>query len=605
MKACAEHLEERFRLVREHAELCKDLVAGLLDSEPEIIEGSVYRAAWQGLGEAIRDRESFGELVVYVHIPFCSSKCHYCICSSTALRQRDDLERYLEGLRSEITSVGRALAGAPISALHVGGGSPSLLRPAEIKGLFTTLEAAFELRSSHIGVELLPRDATQEKLAVLAQHGVHRVSFGVQSLSHAVLQNVSRAFQRTKQIKRAVEAAHKAGIAAVNLDVLAGLPGECPETFAATIEACLDSGADALNVSRFLAESTPVHEYGYTMAGEDSELASRLLLLADRIIHERRPPVSPEESLAEAGYGTSYRFVDHEGLANEYERRKGGPGSFLGLGLGAASHLHGVMYSACASSLDEYIEETTSEELPRYRVRRLTQRFEMAIHLARRLSSGEVSSKEFAEVFSMDLHDAFGDEIECLVDRGVLWREGELYRLNRQAEIEGYQLLPFFTDSREQLLLKLTKVQAQRRDSREIVSPPRDEVVIELDGSGRLPVDEIEQLRTLIECRETAEAADTLPAVVVRARAGSSGPDVLLETLRAIAPIGARCLLELAEPLDGETACRVVDIVRTMKLSLEVHRRFESSPLQHELVRGNVPFELVISMLMKRIAEGD
>lgn len=295
MKACAEHLEERLQLARDHAEHSDDLVAGLLDDGLEVIEGSVYRAAWQGLGSAIRAGQAFGELVVYVHIPFCSSKCHYCICSSTALRQRRDLEGYLEALASEIKTVGAAVAGVPISALHVGGGSPSLLRPAELDGLFAALEGAFELRSSrrglcHLGVELLPRDASLEKLSILAQHGVHRVSFGVQSLSRAVLRNVSRAFQRTEHIKVAVEAAHQAGIAAVNLDVLAGLPGETSETFAATIEACLGSGADALNVSRFLADSTPMSEVGYRMTGEDSERASRLLLLADEIIRERRPP---------------------------------------------------------------------------------------------------------------------------------------------------------------------------------------------------------------------------------------------------------------------------------------------------------------------------
>lgn len=606
MTASAELLEERLRLAREHAEVCDDLVAGILDAELEIIEGRAYGEAWKGLAKAILGGQSFAELVVYVHIPFCSSKCHYCICSSTALRQRGDLEAYLQGLSSEITTMGTALSGVPISALHVGGGSPSLLRPAELDGLFETLERAFELRPNqrgtcHLGVELLPRDATPEKLNILAQRGVHRVSLGVQSLSHAVLQNVSRSFQKTEQIKAAVGAAHRAGIAAVNIDILAGLPGETPETFAATIEACLDSGADALNVSRFLAESTPVSEVGYAMTREDSELASRLLLLADRIVHERRPPVSPKEPLAVAGYGTSYRFIDRPGLANVYEQRKGGPSSFLGLGVGAASHLHGVMYAACASSFDEYIEETTQGKLPRYRVRRLTPRFEMAIHMARRLTSGEVSAREFTRVFSTDLLDAFGDEIKYLVEQGVLRREGEIYRLNRESGYGGHHLLPFFTDSQTQLQLKVARAQAQDR-VRHDASSSTSNVIIDLETSEGPPFDEIEQLRSAIAARGSTAVGGARTTAIVRR--SSSGTEVLLEALQAIASIGMGCILELAEPLDGETACRVVDIVRTTKMSLEVRRLFESSTPQHELVGGNVPFELIISLLIKRIVEG-
>lgn len=130
---------------------------------------------------------------LYLHIPFCKSKCAYCDFNSYACHDQAVILRYLTALNQEITLAGKRFADAKIDTVYIGGGTPSALDERKIESVLTSLENAFDLSAvKEFSIECNPESITDEKLAVYKQHGVSRVSIGVQSLSDNNLKAIGR-----------------------------------------------------------------------------------------------------------------------------------------------------------------------------------------------------------------------------------------------------------------------------------------------------------------------------------------------------------------------------------------------------------------------------
>lgn len=130
---------------------------------------------------------------LYLHIPFCKSKCAYCDFNSYACHDQAVILRYLTALNQEITLAGKRFAHAKIDTVYIGGGTPSALDERMISSVLKSLENAFDLSAvKEFSIECNPESITDEKLAVYKQHGVRRVSIGVQSLSDDNLKAIGR-----------------------------------------------------------------------------------------------------------------------------------------------------------------------------------------------------------------------------------------------------------------------------------------------------------------------------------------------------------------------------------------------------------------------------
>lgn len=130
---------------------------------------------------------------LYLHIPFCKSKCAYCDFNSYACHDQAVILRYLTALNQEITLASKRFAYAKIDTVYIGGGTPSALDERQITSVFESLENAFDLSCvKEFSIECNPESITDEKLAVYKQHGVSRVSIGVQSLSDDNLKTIGR-----------------------------------------------------------------------------------------------------------------------------------------------------------------------------------------------------------------------------------------------------------------------------------------------------------------------------------------------------------------------------------------------------------------------------
>ena len=175
-------------------------------------------------------------LGIYISVPFCRSKCSYCNFASGVF-SAGQMGRYVDRLCADIVA-SRPLAAQlgclvpdPVDSIYLGGGTPSLLPEAELKKLFSTIAGEFKLApKAEITVECAPATLTEPVLNALVACGVNRVSLGVQSFVDQEAASVARLHNREK-VLRDIEHLRRCGIGNVNVDLIAGLPYQTPESW--------------------------------------------------------------------------------------------------------------------------------------------------------------------------------------------------------------------------------------------------------------------------------------------------------------------------------------------------------------------------------------
>ena len=188
-------------------------------------------------------------LSLYLHVPFCASLCWYCGCHTAVTRNQDRVARYGAALGREAALLAAALpAHAGVAALHFGGGTPSTLGATGLRRLLAELRATFEFHlAAELAIELDPRVLDEDIVAALAEGGITRASFGVQDIDPAVQRRIGR-IQPEETVARAVGWLRAAGITAINLDLMYGLPGQTGAQVAATARFAAALGADRVAV---------------------------------------------------------------------------------------------------------------------------------------------------------------------------------------------------------------------------------------------------------------------------------------------------------------------------------------------------------------------
>ena len=189
-----------------------------------------------------------GEVSLYVGIPFCPTRCAYCsFVSADVGRALKLIDPFLDALCRELAATGAMLAdaGLRVRTVYFGGGTPTTLSAPQLDRLMGELADHIDLSGcTEYTVEAgRPDTITAEKLAVLARRGCSRVSVNPQTMQDAVLERMGRA-HRADDILRAYALARESGIGCINMDLIAGLPGDSAEGFRASLEQVLDLGPD-------------------------------------------------------------------------------------------------------------------------------------------------------------------------------------------------------------------------------------------------------------------------------------------------------------------------------------------------------------------------
>ena len=220
----------------------------------------------------LRAMESLGEkdVCLYVGIPFCPTRCAYCSFVSQSVEKSMALvPEFLQALAREIAATAEAVrrAGLRIVSLYIGGGTPTTLSARQLDALCTQLAAAFDLSAlREFTVEAgRPDTITADKLQVLRAHRVGRISVNPQTLDDRVLDTIGRR-HTAQDIYNALRLVRETGGFAVNMDLIAGLPGDTPDGFRATLEQVLALAPENVTVhtlsrkrgSNLMAQDAPI-----------------------------------------------------------------------------------------------------------------------------------------------------------------------------------------------------------------------------------------------------------------------------------------------------------------------------------------------------------
>lgn len=245
---------------------------------------------------------------LYVHIPFCDRLCWFCACHTKQTRRYEPVSSYLKNLLAEIRIVGKQAAGkGRISALHFGGGSPTMLAPEDMVSLMQTLRENFTFAAdASISVEIDPNDMNEEKLDALAAIGMTRASLGIQDFDERVQKAINReqSFEATKAV---VDGLRARGINSINIDLLYGLPHQTCETVAATLANALTLRPDRIalfgyaHVPWFKKHQTMIDEAVLPNAQErldQSKIAAEIIFQAGYQAIGLDHFALPEDSLA-------------------------------------------------------------------------------------------------------------------------------------------------------------------------------------------------------------------------------------------------------------------------------------------------------------------
>ncbi len=368
------------------------------------------------------------DLSIYIHIPFCVKKCLYCDFLSRPACD-GEMESYVNLLLREIKEQSVFYGDHRVVSIFLGGGTPSLLPARDAGRILEQVRDGFSVaEDAETTIECNPGTVTAEKLADYITHGINRLSIGLQSTDDEELARIGRihdygSFLETYSLARA------AGFDNINIDLMAGLPGQGMASYRRTLERVVALSPEHISAySLILEEGTPlyVNQNAYRFPDEDE----------DREMYELTGTV-----LGEAGFHryeiSNYAREGRECRHNKVYWRRG---DYVGFGLGASSMVGNVRwknpdaqadYAACVK------EEIQSEpfakmlrQTGRCEVQPLTlqEQMEEFMFLGLRLTEG-VDLGEFRQYFAKSADEIYGKQIGMFEKQGLMERAGERLRL--------------------------------------------------------------------------------------------------------------------------------------------------------------------------------
>ncbi len=379
---------------------------------------------------------------IYIHIPFCVSKCRYCDFVSFPC-DVDTKKQYVNALIKEMTIAAKEMPDRQYSSVFIGGGTPSTLEVGEIARIMKALSENYDIApDAEITIEANPGTVDAEKLKEYRECGINRLSMGLQSATPHILKALGR-IHTTDDFIKGVELAKAAGFTNINADLMYGLPEQSTEDFLKAIKTAAGTGVKHISAySLIVEENTPlyfdINGGGVLLPGEDEafEMYEQGKALLESLGFHRYEI----SNYAQTGYESSHNL-------NYWNN-----GEYLGLGLNShsAMHIDGKWLRwANKSEFDEYLADIEDGKRPLadepQNIERAEEMFE-CVMLGLRKTAG-ITNAEFEERFGESLYTAFAKAIAQLDENGLLIKTPDGIKLNdRGLDIENLALMPFMED---------------------------------------------------------------------------------------------------------------------------------------------------------------
>ncbi|MBW2525568.1 MAG: radical SAM protein [Deltaproteobacteria bacterium] len=448
--------------------------------------------SWRRFAADVRAHRAPELVHLYVHVPFCSHRCRYCVYYSTGGYEPAQLESYLDRLHAELDYYGEVMEGVGITTCYFGGGTPTVLSPQQLADLLDHLDAAFtRKRGGEWAFECNPLTLDAEKARLFREHGFNRASFGVQTLNPRVLEGVNRGYQTRRRVAETFRILQEQNFW-INVDLIQGLPKESQSSMVQTFEEILRfqptqltiygispfTPMDAVDADRLppIGESLPqlmpiARSLGYRGASGSTCLhfSSKRRRRRNRLERERRW----------LGYHHNYDDTTIE------------PFSLLGLGPTARCYIYGrLRYMLDRAPVDAPFDPAALCATGR-RVTMDEERRRFAVYQLERPSG--LRESEFVRLFGQRLGDVFGAELGAARRLGLVRRRRDAYELTSDDPVRRFAAELSFVDpamiesvraelDRRREISEVASSSAPRADESD--EPVRYEPTVELSASG-------------------------------------------------------------------------------------------------------------------------
>ena len=354
---------------------------------------------------------------IYVHIPFCKRKCIYCDFYSIGAAGMED--RYVKALACELRMRKGELRGEAVKTLYLGGGTPSLLMPAQISCIAEALKREVGIDElEEFTIEVNPDDVSEDYISALADIGVNRVSMGIQSFVDSELHTINRRHSAT-EAEAAVENIRKAGIKNISIDLIYGLPDQTVETWQYSVEKAV--GLDVQHISCYnlsYEEGTRLYflrEHGGIQECDEETCIKMYEYLVAR--------------LADAGF--EHYEVSNFARQGKYSKHNSSywNGSIY-LGLGASAHSYdGDVRSYNVANVKQYMSEIESGNLACERETSSTdEKYDEYVMIRLRTKWG-IDTRGLKAAFGEKYYNHFMKESQSYIASGKMSCDGSCYRL--------------------------------------------------------------------------------------------------------------------------------------------------------------------------------
>lgn len=281
------------------------------------------------------------EIGLYIHIPFCKSKCHYCDFKSYVGKE-ERIPEYIKALKKEIQA--QNLENYKIKTIYIGGGTPSILREKDLKEILT--EVTKSQTPKEITLELNPGTATTKKLQAYKNLGITRLSIGLQSTQNNLLKQLGR-IHTYEQFEETYKQARKVGLNNINIDLILGIPNQAQKDLKESLEKIISLNPEHISVYSLIIE-------------EGTQLANQIAKCELKMPEdetERKMYWQTKKTLEAHGY-IHYEISNFakKGYESKHNLDCWNQKEYIGIGAAAHSYINKTRYSN-KDSIEEYIKD--------------------------------------------------------------------------------------------------------------------------------------------------------------------------------------------------------------------------------------------------------
>lgn len=380
-------------------------------------------------------------LGLYIHIPFCRKRCHFCYFKVYTDKNASQIKTYMDAVSAEMRTLSAMpfVGGRKPRFIYFGGGTPSYLSDKQLTYLTDELKTSLPWDDAEeVTFECEPGTLNEKKLKAIRDFGVTRLSLGIENFDDKLLELNNRAHQ-SKQVFAAYEAARQVGFPQINIDLIAGMLGETEDNWKACVDQAIDLEPDNITIYQMeIPFNTTIYQQMQTDGRDIAPVADWPT--------KQRWVRQAFERLEEAGYTVTSAYTavrDPDRARFRYRDELWRGADMLGIGVSSFGHVNGVHYQN-EHKFEPYVERVEAGELPVYRALTPTDEDRLIREFILQLKLGHVSRDYFKQKFDVDVAEHFADAIKGHQDAGYLTIDGDRVELNRDGLLQVDRLLHDF-----------------------------------------------------------------------------------------------------------------------------------------------------------------